>query len=84
MKQYIGDRFDRVAGSLTADDCYEIIAAAIQDTQTAEKYSQTIADFEAARYASIETNLDTTKVKELINLVRTVEKKTKKWFSERQ
>ena len=78
MKQYVGERFEKVAGSLTADDCREVILAATQDPQTADKYSRTIADCEAARYSSAEANVDATQVKEIAELVRTVEKKSRR------
>jgi len=82
MKQYIGQRFDKMAGSLTADDCHEIIANTTQDIQTADKYRETIAGCEAVRYASADANVDTGQIKEVIELVRTIEKKSKKWLPE--
>jgi hypothetical protein len=78
LKQYIGERFDKMAGSLTADDCRQVIVAATQDTQTAAGYSRAIAACEAARYASIEAEVDTAQTREAIELVRNIEKKTKK------
>jgi len=57
MKGYIGERFDKVAGSLTAEDCCDAIAAA-SDTRLAEKYRDTIAGCEAQRYASLKIDLD--------------------------
>jgi hypothetical protein len=74
MKQYIGDRFDRTAGSLTPDDCYDAIVAATQDEQTAEQYRQAIAEFEAGRYAPMEVNIDAERTRDFIRLVRTVDK----------
>jgi hypothetical protein len=78
MKQYIGERFDKVAGSLTADDCREVVLAATQDPQAADRYSRAIACCEAARYSSVETDVDATQVKEITELVRTVEKKSRR------
>jgi len=78
MKQYVGDRFDRVAGSLTCDDCHEMIAVATEDIQTADRYKEIIAKCEAVRYTSIEANIDSAQIKEVIGLVRTIEKKSKK------
>lgn len=74
MKQYIGDRFDRMAGSLTPDDCYDAIVAATQDEQAAGKYRETIAEFEAGRYAPMEVSIDAERIRQAIQLVRTVEK----------
>lgn len=77
MRQYIGDRFDRTAGSLTPDDCYNQILAATADPQEADKYKETMAEFEATRYASIETNITPEKIKDVVELVRNIEKKSK-------
>ena len=77
MKQYVGERFDRMAGSLTPDDCYELIVSATDDIQTADKYRETIASCEAARYASVEADVDAREIKRVIELVRRIEKKSK-------
>jgi len=78
MKRYIGDRFDKMAGSLTPDDCYDTIITATKDTEKADKYRRTIAECEAARYASINVNIDSGKIKDIIDLVSNIEKKSKK------
>ena len=78
MKQYIGERFDKTAGSLTADDCCEVIATYTPDMQTANQYRDIIAKCEAARYSSTEADIDLTQIKRVIELVRNIEKKSKK------
>jgi hypothetical protein len=78
MKQYIGDRFDRTAGSLTPDDCYDAIVAESTEKQAADKYRDTIADFEAGRYASMKVNITAETIAQAIQLVRTVEKNCRK------
>ena len=78
MKRYIGDRFDKMAGSLTPDDCYDTIITATKDTENADKFRRTIAECETARYASINVNIDSGKIKDIIDLVRNIEKKLKK------
>jgi hypothetical protein len=78
MKQYIGQRFDRTAGSLTSLDCHQIILAATNDIQSADKYRDIIENCESARYAAAQADIDSTKVKEVINLIRDIEKKSKK------
>jgi len=77
MKQYIGERFDKVAGSLTADDCYQIIASVVRDTQTADKYRDAITQCEASRYASAQENVDSVQVSEIINLIHIIDKNSK-------
>ena len=78
MKQYIGERFDKTAGSLTPDDCYETITAATNDVQTAGKYKEIINNFEAGRYAAIEVHIDAEKIEEVVGLIRSIEKHCKK------
>ncbi len=78
MKQYIGERFDRTAGSLTAEDCYEVIFSSTQDMQTANKYRDIITECEAARYASMDANFDAEQVNKVIGLIRNIKKKSKK------
>jgi hypothetical protein len=78
MKQYIGDRFDKMAGSLTGNDCYEAIVNAAEETEMADKYRQTIEHFESARYGSKDINVDSGKVKDIIELIRDIDRKTKK------
>jgi len=74
MKQYIGDRFDKTAGSLTPDDCYDTIIAETQDSQNADKYRVIIAGFEAGRYAPMEIKIDSDKIRQVSELVRSIEK----------
>jgi hypothetical protein len=78
MRQYIGDRFDRTAGSLTPDDCRDAIVAATEDEQIAGKYQETIADFEAGRYASAQVDITPERVNQIIQLIRAVERSRKK------
>jgi hypothetical protein len=78
MRQYVGERFGRVAGSLTADDCRDVVAAATQDAGVAEQYRQRLAQCEAARYAAGQGEAGSTQIKEALRLVRDVEKKSKR------
>ncbi len=78
MKQYLGERFDRAAGSLTADDCHEAIVSATRDCQMAERFRDIVAECEATHYASVETNIGAAQIKEAVSLVRSIEKKSKK------
>jgi len=79
MKGYIGNRFDKMAGSLTPDDCYDTIISATRDAEIADKFRRTIAQCEAVRYASIDVNIDSGKIKDIVELIRNIEKKSKKW-----
>jgi hypothetical protein len=77
MKQYIGDRFDRTAGSLTPVDCYEVVLSSTEDVQRSEEYKQMLAELEAARYASMAADITDKKIEDIIELIRDVEKKSK-------
>jgi hypothetical protein len=77
MKTYIGERFEKVSGSLTADDCYQIINSVSSDSETAGKYRDTIARCEASRYTSAQASVGSPEVSEVISLIHTVEKKSK-------
>ncbi len=74
MKNYIGEKFDKTAGSLTPDECYDAIIAATQDTQSADKYKAIIAGFEAGRYAPMEIKIDSDKIRQVGELIRSIEK----------
>ena len=78
MKNYIGEKFDKTAGSLTPDECYDAIIAATQDTQSADEYRAIIAGFEAGRYAPMEIKIDADKIKQVSELVRRIEKNCKR------
>jgi hypothetical protein len=78
MKQYIGERFDRTVGALTSNDCYEIVHEASNDIQIANRYKAIIEDCDAARYTSAESGIDQKQIKEVIDLIRTIEKKSGK------
>ena len=78
MKQYIGDRFNKMAGSLTPDDCHDTLINATQNSEIADKFRRTMEHCEAARYTSMDVNIDSEKIKNIIELMRDIEKKTKK------
>jgi hypothetical protein len=74
MKNYIGEKFDKTAGSLTPDECYDAIIAATQDSQSADKYRAIIAGFEAGRYAPMEIKIDSDKIRQVSELILNIEK----------
>jgi hypothetical protein len=78
MKNYIGEKFDKTAGSLTPDDCFDAIITATQDSQNADKYRAIIAGFEAGRYAPMEIKIDSDKIRQVSELIRSIEKGTQK------
>jgi len=78
MTQYIGERFDRVAGTLTADDCREVILDATANDQAAEQFRQLVAHCETARYTSVDATVGPAQISNAIGLIRIIEKQSKK------
>jgi len=74
MKGYIGDRFDRVAASLTADDCHRILTEATGDTAVATRCKELIDACEAARYAPLQAKIGPDQVQAALGLIQSVEK----------
>lgn len=77
MKQYLGERFGKVAGSLTADDCHQIIVWATQDQPAAEKYRDIIIQCETSRYAAANVDVEAVQIKQVAELIRGIERKAK-------
>ncbi|MCJ7729290.1 MAG: hypothetical protein MUO27_05380 [Sedimentisphaerales bacterium] len=65
-------------GSLTAEDCRRIILTATRDTPTADALGDIITRCEAARYASVGADLNPAQIREVVELVRTIERKSGK------
>ncbi len=77
LRGYIGDRFDRTAGSLTADDCYAVVLGATDDAELGQELKDKIAESEAARYASIGAQIASTQIEEAVALVQRIDEKSK-------
>ncbi len=78
LKQYIGDRFDRVAASLTADDCYHAIVESTGDAERAARFKELIAACEAARYAPLDAQIGRPQIQEAAVLIRAIEKQCRR------
>jgi hypothetical protein len=77
MKQFIGQRFDRVAGSLTADDCQQVIISGTGDSASADLFRDIISDCDAARYSAVPRQIDSATIENVSKLIRTIDKKSK-------
>jgi BatD DUF11 like domain len=77
MKQYIGERFDKVAGSLTADDCMQTIIDRTGDSALANRYKDIVSRCDAGRYSPMQQQLDSTTTDEVVRLIRVIEKESK-------
>jgi hypothetical protein len=78
MKQYVGERFDRVAGSLTADECRRIVLETTKDAAAADGFAAVVAAGETARYCPGPAQAAENRVDEAVRLVQNVEKKAGK------
>jgi TPR repeat protein len=75
LKTYIGDRFDKVAASLTAADCGRAILEVTGNADTAREYQELIDACETSRYASVSAPIGADQVQAAIELIQVVEKK---------
>jgi hypothetical protein len=78
MKQYIGERFDRIAGTLTADECRKIVLETTGDAAAADGFAAIVAAGEAVRYSPGLSGAAENPVVEAEKAVREVEKKAGK------
>jgi hypothetical protein len=75
LKQYIGERFEKTAGSLTADDCRNIILNTASDNQLADGYAQILSDCDHARYASYESEVTAETIDRALNILKALQRK---------
>lgn len=78
MKSYIGDRFDRVAASLTPDDCRQVVVEAIRDAAIAARYADLLVACEGSRYSPLATDVGSSQVQEATELIDAIEKRLKR------
>ena len=78
MQGYLGDRFDKVAASLTGDDSQRLILAETGDEQLAKRYKEIISHCQRSRYAAGQTDSETVRIEEVIELIAGIEKKLKR------
>ena len=78
MTGYIADRFERIAGSLTPDECNRIIIDATADASIADVFKIIIDDCHAARFASMDIQINAEKIAKVVTLIKAIEKNIKK------
>ena len=78
MKQYVADKFGRLAKSLTAAECFDLIMDATSDSATASDYRIVLESCEAATYSPTEVKYEPALVRKVIAMMRTIEKGTKR------
>ena len=74
MKQYVADKFGRVAKSLTADDCCGLISASTSDMEIAHEYKVVIESCEAGTYSGAAVKYEPALVMKVIAMMRKIEK----------
>ena len=72
LRQFIADRFDKKAGSLTAVDCKDIIAEKAND-DLAGQFADIFTKCQAARFAPLESKMDSQEFKGIDNLLREID-----------
>ena len=77
LKGYLGDRFARTAGSLTADDCHAIVLGATDDVGLADRFKATVAQSEAARYGALNARVDRAQIDDATALLQEIQEKSK-------
>lgn len=78
MKQYAADKFGRVAKSLTAVDCFDLVVDATSDSATASDYRIVLESCEASTYSPTEVKYEPALVRKVLAMMRTIEKGTKR------
>jgi hypothetical protein len=73
LKQYVADKFNRVAGSLTAEDCRILIIEKTKNAELAGQFKQAMEEIEAAAYSSLDYTFDPDKQRQMIQLLKNIE-----------
>lgn len=77
MREYIGARFAKQAGSLTGLDCERIICETTSQVQIAKEYRDIFESCEAAYYTGSGGDVDGEVIGRVIGLINVIEKKSK-------
>lgn len=78
MKQYAADKFGKVAGSLTAEDCFGLITGAGCDSEAASRYRDVIESCQAGIYSGANVKYEPALVREVVVLMRRIDKEVKR------
>jgi hypothetical protein len=78
MQDYIGQRFDRPSGSLTASDCYTEILNRTGDEQAARNWQRIFENCQQSFYTGGQSDFDTYQTGTIIELLRTIDRKASK------
>lgn len=78
LKQYLGDRFDRSAGSLTAAECLGLVETHTGDARLARQMRDLVDACEAAHYSAAQTEIDAAQIDTAVRLITDIHKQAKK------
>jgi len=78
LKQYVADRFDKTAGSLTAADCCQAVVEATGDDDGAQAMKEIIELCDAGQYAPLKVEIDSAKIKQIIKLIEDIDRRSGK------
>ncbi len=77
LQQYLGDRFDRTAASITAGDAYRILLQVTEKESLAQDYRRLLESCEAAQYAPMAAQIDDAFIDQALELIRQIEKEAR-------
>lgn len=74
LKQYIADKFNKITGSLTWQECKTILLAETQNHILSEKFQELIEQVEVSEYSPMSFELTSEKQAEICKLLAEIEK----------
>jgi hypothetical protein len=74
LRQYIGDRYNRTASSLTTQDCKNILLENQQEQNFVESFCQILQDCEKSRFAANAGNSNFIDLDQIKNILKTIDK----------
>jgi len=77
LRQYVGDRFDKTAQSLTSRDCREILKENCKDKEPTEQFCRILEQCEHSQYAGAQTDSTPINAREIGKLIKALEKNLK-------
>ncbi len=77
LQQYVADKFNKPAGSLTGTDCESLVLEKTNDTELSASYRKVMAQTEASEYSPMAFQLTDEKQKAILKLLADIEKTIK-------
>jgi len=77
LREYVGDRFDRTAQSLTARDCREILGPACKDSRVVEQFCRVLEQCEQSRFAGAGAGNAAIEPRDTVKIINQLDKNIK-------